>query len=138
MVLVPQQLGGTCIPGEPVGCAWNIFDCAGIGMASEVAIVGGGFLAALLIQLAVNAGARVMAVTRPFSPSVREILGQFDSVAFDDPGKSVERMERLTEVRMCDVVIEATGKQEPLDLAAKLTRTRGRLVIAGYRQDGPR
>ena len=35
-------------------------------------------------------------------------FGQFDSVAFDDPGKSVERVERLTEVRMCDVVIEAT------------------------------
>jgi len=139
MVLVPEQLGGTCIPGEPVGCAWNIFDRAGIGMASEVAIVGGGFLAALLIQLAVNAGARVMAVTRrPFSPSVREILGQFDSVAFDDPGRSVERVERLTEGRMCDVVIEAAGKQEPLDLAAKLTRIRGRLVIAGYHQDGPR
>jgi len=36
------------------------------------------------------------------------------------------------------VVIEATGKQWPLDLAAELTRERGRLVIAGYHQDGPR
>jgi threonine dehydrogenase-like Zn-dependent dehydrogenase len=36
------------------------------------------------------------------------------------------------------VVIEAVGKQWPLDLAAELTRERGRLVIAGYHQDGPR
>jgi threonine dehydrogenase-like Zn-dependent dehydrogenase len=35
-------------------------------------------------------------------------------------------------------VIEAVGKQWPLDLAAELTRERGRLVIAGYHQDGPR
>jgi threonine dehydrogenase-like Zn-dependent dehydrogenase len=39
---------------------------------------------------------------------------------------------------MCDVVIEAVGKQWPLDLAAELTRERGTLVIAGYHQDGPR
>jgi threonine dehydrogenase-like Zn-dependent dehydrogenase len=35
-------------------------------------------------------------------------------------------------------VIEATGEQWPLDLAAELTRERGRLVIAGYHQGGPR
>jgi threonine dehydrogenase-like Zn-dependent dehydrogenase len=35
-------------------------------------------------------------------------------------------------------VIEAVGKQWPLDLAAELTGVRGRLVIAGYHQDGPR
>jgi threonine dehydrogenase-like Zn-dependent dehydrogenase len=139
MVLIPEQLADICIPGEPLACAWNIFDRTGIGMASEVAIVGGGFLAALLIQLAVNAGARVMAVTRrPFSPAVREVLGQCDPVVVDDPAKGIERVQYLTEGRMCDVVIEATGKQEPLDLAAKLTRIRGRLVIAGYHQDGPR
>jgi threonine dehydrogenase-like Zn-dependent dehydrogenase len=35
-------------------------------------------------------------------------------------------------------VIEAVGKQWPLDLAAELTSEGGRLVIAGYHQDGPR
>jgi threonine dehydrogenase-like Zn-dependent dehydrogenase len=35
-------------------------------------------------------------------------------------------------------VIEATGKQWPLDLSAELTRIRGRLIVAGYHQDGPR
>jgi threonine dehydrogenase-like Zn-dependent dehydrogenase len=35
-------------------------------------------------------------------------------------------------------VIEAVGKQWPLDLSAELCKERGRLVIAGYHQDGPR
>jgi threonine dehydrogenase-like Zn-dependent dehydrogenase len=35
-------------------------------------------------------------------------------------------------------VIEVAGKQESLDLAGALTRVRGRLVIAGFHQDGPR
>jgi len=39
---------------------------------------------------------------------------------------------------LCDRVIEAAGAQTSLDLAAELTRERGRLVVAGYHQDGPR
>lgn len=35
-------------------------------------------------------------------------------------------------------VIELVGMQRPLELAAKLCRVRGRLVIAGFHQDGPR
>ena len=35
-------------------------------------------------------------------------------------------------------MIEAVGTQESLDLASELTSERGRLVIAGYHQDGPR
>ena len=47
-------------------------------------------------------------------------------------------MKELTGGCFCDRVIEAVGKQWPLDLAAELTRERGRLIVAGYHQDGPR
>ena len=56
----------------------------------------------------------------------------------DDHGKIIERVKELTGGEMCDRVIEAVGKQWPLDLAAELTRERGTLVVAGYHQDGPR
>jgi threonine dehydrogenase-like Zn-dependent dehydrogenase len=39
---------------------------------------------------------------------------------------------------MCERVIECVGKQWPLDLAGELVGFGGRLVIAGYHQDGPR
>jgi threonine dehydrogenase-like Zn-dependent dehydrogenase len=52
--------------------------------------------------------------------------------------ENLRQVEELTAGLLCDVVIEAAGKQAPLDLAARLTRTRGRLIIAGYHQDGPR
>jgi threonine dehydrogenase-like Zn-dependent dehydrogenase len=44
----------------------------------------------------------------------------------------------LTQGRGCDCVIEAAGTQQSLDLASELTSEGGRLVIAGYHQDGPR
>jgi threonine dehydrogenase-like Zn-dependent dehydrogenase len=37
-----------------------------------------------------------------------------------------------------DVVIEAAGTQSALDTASRLVATGGRLVIAGFHQDGPR
>jgi NADPH2:quinone reductase len=37
-----------------------------------------------------------------------------------------------------DVVIEAAGTQDALDKASRLVTTRGRLVLAGFHQDGPR
>jgi threonine dehydrogenase-like Zn-dependent dehydrogenase len=56
----------------------------------------------------------------------------------DDHYKVIERVQQLTGGKMCERVIEATGKQWRLDLAAELTGTRARLIIAGYHQDGPR
>lgn len=37
-----------------------------------------------------------------------------------------------------EVVIECAGTQDALDKASRLVATRGRLVIAGFHQDGPR
>jgi threonine dehydrogenase-like Zn-dependent dehydrogenase len=56
----------------------------------------------------------------------------------EDHHAIIERVRELTGERFCDVTVEAVGKQWPLDLAAELTAERGRLIIAGYHQDGPR
>lgn len=139
IVSLPPELDGVPFPGEPLGCALNIFRRSGIAARQNVAIVGIGFLGALLTQLASRAGARVIAVSRrPFSLQVGRSMGATEAVETGAPGESVEQVRKLTGGVLCDVVIEATGKQAPLDLAAELTRVRGRLVIAGYHQDGPR
>ncbi len=56
----------------------------------------------------------------------------------DDHWKIIDRVKQLTGGQLCDRVIEVVGEQWPLDLAAELTRERGRLIIAGYHQEGPR
>jgi threonine dehydrogenase-like Zn-dependent dehydrogenase len=47
-------------------------------------------------------------------------------------------VKALTDGRWCERVIEATGLEWPLNLAGEMTAERGRLVIAGYHQDGMR
>jgi threonine dehydrogenase-like Zn-dependent dehydrogenase len=139
VVKLPEALADLPFPGEPLGCAFNIFRRADIQAGQTVAIVGIGFLGALLTRLATDAGARVIAVSRrAFSLDLARRYGAAETIAMDDHQKIIDRVAALTGGRFCERVIEAVGKQWPLDLAGEITAERGRLVIAGYHQDGPR
>jgi len=139
VVRLPESLAGQPFPGEPLGCAMNIFRRSQIAEGQTVAIVGIGFLGAILTRLASSAGARVIAVSRrPFSLQVARNMGAAEAIAMDDHNAIIGQVKELTGGVFCDRVIEAVGKQWPLDLAGELTRERGRLIIAGYHQDGPR
>ncbi|MBY3235003.1 zinc-binding dehydrogenase [Rhizobium laguerreae] len=136
---LPPALEGQPFPGEPLGCAMNIFRRSGIEAGQTVAIIGIGFLGALLTQLASGAGARVIAISRrPFSLEIANRMGAAETLAMDDHWRIIEAVRELTDGAFCHRVIEAVGKQWPLDLAGELTAERGRLVVAGYHQDGPR
>lgn len=124
------------VPAEALGCAVNIFKRSAITPGQTVAVVGVGFLGTLLTQLAVTAGAKVFAISRRQSSLQRaEEIGAAAAIKTD---QAVETIKQLTHERGCDCVIEAVGTQQSLDLATELTSERGRLVIAGYHQDGPR
>lgn len=139
VVKLPGSLAGSAVLGEPLGCAANIFERSGIRAGQTVAIVGIGFLGALLTQLATHAGARVLALSRrPFSLEFARQAGAAQTLLLDDHWKILERVKGLTDGQWCERVIECTGLQWPLDLAGELTAERGRLVIAGYHQDGLR
>jgi threonine dehydrogenase-like Zn-dependent dehydrogenase len=139
LVRLPDSLAGAAVPGEPLGCACNIFKRSRIEPGQTVAIVGIGFLGTLLTQLAAHAGARVIALSRrPFALELARACGAEISILLDDHHKILERVKSLTAGRWCERVIEACGLQWPLDLAGEITAERGVLVIAGYHQDGPR
>lgn len=136
---LPPELAAVPFPGEPLGCAFNIFERADIRAGQTVAIVGIGFLGALLTRLATDAGARVIAISRrEWSLEVARTMGAAETVPMHDHHAIIDRVKALTDGAMCERVIEAVGKQWPLDLAGELTGERGKLVVAGYHQDGPR
>jgi len=150
LVPLSSALADQPFPGEPLGCAVNIFRRSAIEPGQVVAIVGIGFLGALLTRLASKAGARVIAISRrAHALSEAERMGAHVAIplqagveaggsARDLKADVVSRVWELTEGHGCQRVIEATGKQEPLDLCSELVGEGGRLVIAGYHQDGPR
>lgn len=139
LVELPEALSGQAFPGEALGCAMNIFARSAVEPGQTVVILGIGFLGALLTRLASRSGARVIAITRRASAlEVARKMGAAELIAMDDHHGIIERVAALTEGKFAERVIEATGKQWPLDLAGELTREGGRMMIAGYHQDGPR
>jgi threonine dehydrogenase-like Zn-dependent dehydrogenase len=139
VVRLPESLEDAQFPGEPFGCAMNIFRRSDVRSGQTVAIIGVGFLGALLTRLASHAGARVIAISRrQQSLDLARAMGAAQCIAMDDHYRIIAKVAELTGGRFCERVIEATGKQWPLDLAGELAGEGGRVVIAGYHQDGPR
>jgi len=128
IVPLSDALDGRRFPGEALGCAMNIFRRSDVRAGDTVVVIGAGWLGNLLIQLARGEGARAIAVSR--RESARELAracGASETYAFDDArGLSAPR------------VIECVGTQSALDLASAIIAEGGRLVIAGYHQDGLR
>jgi D-arabinose 1-dehydrogenase-like Zn-dependent alcohol dehydrogenase len=91
-VALPASLDRLPFPAEPLGCAMNIFRRSDIRAGQTVAIVGIGFLGALLTRLAADAGARVIAVARrPFALDLARSMGAHEVVPMDDHWNVINR-----------------------------------------------
>jgi NADPH2:quinone reductase len=139
LVRIPPELARQPFPGEPLACAMNIFRRSEISSGQDVAIVGVGFLGAVLTRLCVRAGARVVALSRrSFALQTAERFGASKLVSLHEPERALREARSGETGDGFQRVIECVGSQSALDVASELTGTRGRLVIAGYHQDGER
>ena len=59
VVPLPAELDGQPFPGEAIGCAFNAARRSDLQPGQTVAVVGIGFLGALLVSIAASAGCRV-------------------------------------------------------------------------------
>ena len=133
LVRIPAEWGDEPFPGEPLACAMNIFRRSEVRAGQRVGIVGIGFLGAILTRLCVRAGADVVALSRRrFALETAAKFGARHLVSLTD----TRALGQLSGA--CERVIECIGSQLALDVASDLTATGGRLVIAGYHQDGDR
>jgi threonine dehydrogenase-like Zn-dependent dehydrogenase len=138
-VRLPPELATRPFPGEPLACAMNIFARSGIRRGDAVAIVGAGFLGLLLTQLAARAGADVMALSRrEYALTHAQYLGASATHTTTQYDAARDYALKMTSGKGFNRVIEVAGEQTTLDLASDLTGEYGRLVIAGYHQDGLR
>lgn len=125
--------------GEPIACAFNAAGRAAVGSGDSVVLIGCGFMGLLVLQIVRLAGPRVVVAldVRDDALAVARQLGA--DVTINTAREDVrEGLRAALGSRGADVAIEVTGKQEPLDLAGRIAAVRGRVVIVGYHQGGPR
>jgi threonine dehydrogenase-like Zn-dependent dehydrogenase len=129
VVALPPELDQRPFPGEALACAVNVVRRAPIQAGVRVAVVGIGFLGAAIARLCVLAGAEVTALSRrPYALELARSLGVAAALPLEDEPAA----------ESFDVAVECVGSQAALNLASRLVRTRGTLVIAGYHQDASR
>lgn len=139
VVPLPDFLSDMPFPGEPLGCAMNIFRRSDIGKNDVVAIVGGGFIGNLLIQLSKHAGAEVIVISKRETSLQKAFESGADHIVkMEDHYHILDKVKEITNSRYCSRVIEATGKQWPLDIAGEIVSEKGKIIIAGFHQDGLR
>jgi threonine dehydrogenase-like Zn-dependent dehydrogenase len=139
VVPLPAELDGFAFPGESLGCAMNIFRRSQIDPGHTVVIIGIGFLGALLARLCAGLGARVIAVSRrAYALEVARRCGAQICLSARNWPEAAGRIQELTDGHGCQRVIEAVGMQWSLDLGTVVVGERGRFIVAGYHQDGPR
>jgi NADPH:quinone reductase len=139
VVRLPPELDAEPFPGEPLGCVMNVFERSDVGRGQCIAIVGAGFMGLLLAQLCARAGAYVLVLSRrAYALQLSRKMGAHETLQISDGDDRRQAALQLSSGRGYDRVIEVAGVQSTLDLASALVAERGRLVIAGYHQDGKR
>ncbi len=105
---------------------------AQVRTGSVVAVFGCGGVGMNVVQCAVVAGGRVIAVD--VDPKKLELAGKLGAAATVNP-KEVERVDKELKKMTgggCDIAIEAIGKPETIRLAYESVRRGGRVCVIGY------
>jgi len=108
------------------------FRQADVRIGETVAVIGAGLVGVLTIQIARAAGCRVVAID--LSPQRVQRAAEFGAhlaVAANDPNLVSSIMEFSRHGVDAAILTAATDSAEPAELAAKLLRDRGRIIVVG-------
>ncbi len=124
---------------EPLACAINGSDAAGISLGDSVVLIGSGPIGLTHLQLARLKGASKVIVTdlREERLKIASMLGA-DVVIDASKEDQLSRVKELTEGLGADVVIEAVGLPDTWELAFKMTRKAGTTLFFGGCPSGAR
>ena len=115
---------------EPLACTLHGVDLGAPVPGERVIVLGGGVIGLFAVQLARNAGAEVTLVTRHAAKrALAHEVGATHTAA-------TEAEARALLPNGADLVLECAGVAETVEMAPRLTRSGGRVVILGVMPQG--
>jgi len=125
---------------EPLACVLRGLHETGVEIGDTIAVIGGGPIGLMFVQVARTVGCNVIAVVKRDSQvTAAQNMGAHEVVQITKANDLVEAVRRLTpEKRGCDVVIEAVGHPEAWELATAMVRKGGTVNFFGGCANGTR
>jgi threonine dehydrogenase-like Zn-dependent dehydrogenase len=125
---------------EPLACAVNAVEEAGIRLGDDVVLIGAGFMGNLVQLLVQLRGVRrlVVADTRPDALERAAALGATRLGATEVVDVRARSLPEVVGDPGADITFECTGTQAALDVLGEVTRMSGKLVLVGFHQGEPR
>ncbi|HEY3267679.1 MAG TPA: zinc-dependent alcohol dehydrogenase family protein [Armatimonadota bacterium] len=117
---------------EPLACCLHGADRLAVRPGETVAILGGGYIGMILLQLVKAAGAGTVIVSEPFAPR-REAARALGADILVDPLKEdlTAIVRDATDGVGVDAAIESAGRKETAEAAVALARRGGRVLFFG-------
>lgn len=128
---LPAEFGAFC---EPIACCIQGIDLANIKAGDSVAIIGGGVIGQLMVQLVKNAGAKVVLLStrQKFRRDLAEQMGATHSI---DPVSAATNDPFIGPNGVCpggfDVVFECAGTSQTLSQSLEIVRLGGTVILFG-------
>jgi 2-desacetyl-2-hydroxyethyl bacteriochlorophyllide A dehydrogenase len=128
---IDPKFGAFC---EPLACCIQAIDLAEINPGDKVAIIGGGIIGQLMVQLVKLSGAEVILLStrQKFRREMAERLGATHSI---DPSNSKSNDKFVGPNGVVpigfDVVIECAGTKETLKQSLEIIRSGGSVILFG-------
>jgi threonine dehydrogenase-like Zn-dependent dehydrogenase len=133
VVPLPEGVSTDDVLGEPLGCVMEARRRTPLQVGDRIALVGAGYMGLLMLEVLRISGAGHTLVIDPRRDALhvaRELGAEETAVPDEISAQDVDGA--------FDLVIEASGTQDGLDLATGLAREHGALTILGYHQGPPR
>lgn len=134
LALVPEPIPVGMALGEPIACCMSGARRFGIGMGDRVAIIGAGYMGLNCMQLVKLQGAAEIVVMDLLDWRLETAKQLGADRIVNSQGKTPQDL--LAELGEFDVVLEATGVQQAIDIGTELLRHHGTMNLIGYHQSG--
>ncbi|MHB8580899.1 MAG: zinc-dependent alcohol dehydrogenase family protein [Ignavibacteriaceae bacterium] len=130
--LLPKDLSfKSAAFAEPLSCCVHGMDQASIKLGESVGIIGGGTIGLMMLQLVKISGAGKIILIEPVKYKREMAVKLGADYTFDPNSENIHtQISELTSGGP-DVIIECVGKSEATNLALKLTKKGGRIIVFG-------
>jgi len=130
--LIPKDLSfSSAAFAEPLSCCVHGMDQASIKLGESVGIIGGGTIGLMMLQLVKISGAGKIILIEPVKYK-REMAAKLGAdYTFDPNSENINTQIAELTSGGPDVTIECVGKSEATNLALKLTKKGGRIIVFG-------